>query len=697
MADKRWIQKAVRGMRQDKPCTGSKFGSSSCPPGSRRYNLAKTFKAMAKKRAEGGQVSDKISLLMGEGYPQKQAVAIALNMNKRGKLAKGGKTPMYPFGGAINKGVTRIAKSLGASDENAQLWGSGISTLTGFIPGMQDNLLQGADLLGDIGSAADIEELEQAGQYLRPAADIAGLFTGGIGKATKPFSMLNPSGTFRHGGDPRFLQFHNLSKRDYNKAVINVEKDELEVKDGRVLTDYKAKPRHPDDKTEIDFYGNTLAKPGNIIVPKDKRDAYLKGDKIEKRTIEVQLKRDQNIRERKELGEFRSRDKYIQGLRTSLKDYMRRTGEKPRTVSQKSIFPPEFGVSFEDLGIQDQGGKVLPEFLFNARGRAMKKANPKYFKSGGKIRNYQGGGQTYSQRQYEDLFGNPLQELAPAYTNEQNYENFLTSQLADYYGKSQANYPRETVPYFESYPGTGRQLGDPYTTSTSKYSSGVSTANTKFDPFYNPGSANFTQNISTQDNGTSKFGFNDFAQFAPVAYNLGMGLFGKQPQTEAIQNPYAQRVKEIMSGRKIDLEPVFQDIDLATSGAKRQLRGLTGGSGALQLQGMQNIQNIAARNRAKARLTEQQANLGFRGEEAQQLDILGQQDVQAREKQRQIQLAMEANQAQYIPKGLEQLSGISQGRNQNVLLRQKLEQLKQSAIAQGNTARAKEIQNILDG
>lgn len=45
-----WIQRAVKGMRTDKPCTGKKFGSSSCPKGSRRYNLAKTFRAMAKKR-----------------------------------------------------------------------------------------------------------------------------------------------------------------------------------------------------------------------------------------------------------------------------------------------------------------------------------------------------------------------------------------------------------------------------------------------------------------------------------------------------------------------------------------------------------------------------------------------------------------------------------------------------------------------
>lgn len=48
-----WIQDATKNMRTDKPCTGAKFGSSTCPPGSKRYNLAKTFRAMAHK-AMGG-------------------------------------------------------------------------------------------------------------------------------------------------------------------------------------------------------------------------------------------------------------------------------------------------------------------------------------------------------------------------------------------------------------------------------------------------------------------------------------------------------------------------------------------------------------------------------------------------------------------------------------------------------------------
>jgi len=52
--DENWIQK-VRSRIQKKGtegvCTDEKYGSSSCPPGSKRYNLAKTFKSMNRKRA----------------------------------------------------------------------------------------------------------------------------------------------------------------------------------------------------------------------------------------------------------------------------------------------------------------------------------------------------------------------------------------------------------------------------------------------------------------------------------------------------------------------------------------------------------------------------------------------------------------------------------------------------------------------
>ena len=50
---KRWIQKASRSIKRRGTkgvCTGAKFGGPTCRPGTKRYNLAKTFKKMAKSR-----------------------------------------------------------------------------------------------------------------------------------------------------------------------------------------------------------------------------------------------------------------------------------------------------------------------------------------------------------------------------------------------------------------------------------------------------------------------------------------------------------------------------------------------------------------------------------------------------------------------------------------------------------------------
>tara|TARA_Y100001934_G_scaffold230287_1_gene277789 strand:+ start:162 stop:1415 length:1254 start_codon:yes stop_codon:yes gene_type:complete len=71
MSDKNWIQKATKNMRKDKPCTGEKFGSETCPPGSKRYNLAKTFRKMAK---EGHKLAslEKASVLSASDDPSDQ-------------------------------------------------------------------------------------------------------------------------------------------------------------------------------------------------------------------------------------------------------------------------------------------------------------------------------------------------------------------------------------------------------------------------------------------------------------------------------------------------------------------------------------------------------------------------------------------------------------------------------------------------
>mgnify|MGYP003661965969 CR=1 FL=1 len=51
--DEDWIQDAEKDIERrgtEGVCTGKNFGSEKCPPGSKRYNLAKTFRKMAKDR-----------------------------------------------------------------------------------------------------------------------------------------------------------------------------------------------------------------------------------------------------------------------------------------------------------------------------------------------------------------------------------------------------------------------------------------------------------------------------------------------------------------------------------------------------------------------------------------------------------------------------------------------------------------------
>lgn len=50
---KNWIGKAAASIKRRGTkgvCTGSKFGGPSCPAGSKRYTLAKTFKSIARKK-----------------------------------------------------------------------------------------------------------------------------------------------------------------------------------------------------------------------------------------------------------------------------------------------------------------------------------------------------------------------------------------------------------------------------------------------------------------------------------------------------------------------------------------------------------------------------------------------------------------------------------------------------------------------
>ena len=102
--DDKWIQKATKNMRKDKPCTGKKFGSKTCPPGSRRYNLAKTFRKMNRKQAaDGGSMShvSGYSPVLGNnqfGYP---SGGVPVRTAKGGGIAQRGMGRAFMKGGRV--------------------------------------------------------------------------------------------------------------------------------------------------------------------------------------------------------------------------------------------------------------------------------------------------------------------------------------------------------------------------------------------------------------------------------------------------------------------------------------------------------------------------------------------------------------------------------------------------------------------
>lgn len=79
-----WIQKATTSIKKrgtEGVCTGSKFGGPSCPPGSKRYNLAKTFKKMQKNRKheEGGVITYKQNTMTTNKKPIKKKATAKQN------------------------------------------------------------------------------------------------------------------------------------------------------------------------------------------------------------------------------------------------------------------------------------------------------------------------------------------------------------------------------------------------------------------------------------------------------------------------------------------------------------------------------------------------------------------------------------------------------------------------------------------
>ncbi len=196
--------------------------------------------------------------------------------------------------------------------------------------GIHNALDKTGDFFGNMGRAtADIalstvgmNNVIQNDDYHGAGADFnrqVGNTVGGITKSLAPMAanMIAPgSGKFISIGQNALGNFNpqdntqdqmnqycyggnvKMAEGGETKATINVEGKELEVKNGKLIRDFKGKPAHPEEG--IDQDGNVKSTIGNIIIPTKMRDKYLNGDKITRASIEHNLVQDQKMREQDE-------------------------------------------------------------------------------------------------------------------------------------------------------------------------------------------------------------------------------------------------------------------------------------------------------------------------------------------------------------------------------------------------------------
>ena len=472
-------------------------------------------------------------------------------------------------------------------------------------------------------------------------------------------SLLDEEPMYKHGGDPLYSKYHNLSQSEYNKK-INVERDELEVRAGKVIKDFHGKPSHPKDENMIDIFGNTIAQVGNVIVPKTQRKEYLQGDNLTRKTIEAQLRRDQIKREKEELGMYRKGGKVSEDSIKPMPVFPGTIpGEEYMKVPLEAKADKYFGITV------NVKGKDIPIYEYQKKNKLsdkeLLKEVPGLKDSMKKSENFliehnmmRHGGGIKPDKAREILSHGEVRGKELTDKQRRFFGAHLKAQDGKYITLDDWNIPEKmpvlpgTIPT-EYYPASKKVPIEYYTASEKKLA-------------------------PLKDEEKEK---GNYIQYLPALYNIGMGLFGDTPTEPAIYNPEKEKVKRLLAERDINYDPLFRDIELEEATAERGIRGTSRGNAGLYTNARIALANASQRAKSSARLQADIANAAFRADEARGLDILGQQDVGAENLARRTTLGFEANRAQYLPKGLEQISGISQGRNRDKILRDVLKKAKE--------------------
>lgn len=185
-------------------------------------------------------------------------------------------------------------------------------------------------------------------------------------------------------------------------------------------------------------------------------------------------------------------------------------------------------------------------------------------------------------------------------------------------------------------------------TSTSPYNESLIDEITRINkgqelPYSKP-SFNWTTETGTQDNTsqvqskntTKKISKLNMSPEEMAGYAIKAGeaagsiamAFQKPDLVNPVQNPESDKIKQLMSNRKIDEQSIIDSINLESTAAKRNIDENASSVG-VKLANLQKNEANTYGTLAKTKLEEQAYNNTYRGEEANVLNNLGEQNVKA--------------------------------------------------------------------
>jgi len=176
---------------------------------------------------------------------------------------------------------------------------------------------------------------------------------------------------------------------------------------------------------------------------------------------------------------------------------------------------------------------------------------------------------------------------------------------------------------------------------------------------FNPAQDNFANLDSQPDNNNwDKIGgaAETAGTFAPIAYNLAQGMFGKADKLSAgnYQNEYDPQIRSLMAGRKYNVDPELEANRLSMATYLQNLRKGAPSQGRY-LAGVQAGMISKQRADAEAYARKQNVENQYKGEEAQVLSNMGDRAATTRLNIEDVNARRKAAQRSYLPTALSQL------------------------------------------